>query len=82
MLVLSRKVGESVRVADNIELYIIAIDGQRVRVGIKAPKEVRIVRSELAEEIAKTNQSSAVEVKPEAKSSVLSAAARSVPKAG
>lgn len=80
MLVLSRKVGESVRVADNIELFIIAIDGQRVRVGIKAPKEVRIVRSELAEEIAKTNQSAAVEVKPEDASSLLSQAARSVTK--
>jgi carbon storage regulator len=79
MLVLSRKVGESVRVADNIELFVIAIDGQRVRLGIKAPKEVRIVRSELAEEIAKTNQSSAVEVKKEAPD-VLSEAARSVAK--
>lgn len=78
MLVLSRKVGESVRVADNIELFIIAIDGQRVRVGIKAPKEVRIVRSELAEEIAKTNQSAAVEVKVDSSSSLLSDAARSV----
>ncbi|PAW76159.1 MAG: carbon storage regulator [Verrucomicrobia bacterium Tous-C9LFEB] len=80
MLVLSRKVGESVRVADNIELFIIAIDGQRVRIGIKAPKEVRIVRSELAEEIAKSNQSAAVEVKAEAGSSLLSEAARSVTK--
>jgi len=69
MLVLSRKVGESVRVADNIELFIIAIDGQRVRIGIKAP-----------EEIAKTNQSAAVEVKAEAGSSLLSDAARSVTK--
>lgn len=79
MLVLSRKVGESVRVADNIELYIIAIDGQRVRIGIKAPKEVRIVRSELAEEIAKTNQSAAVEVKA-TPPAILSEAARSVSK--
>jgi carbon storage regulator len=79
MLVLSRKVGESVRVADNIELYIIAIDGQRVRVGIKAPKEVRIVRSELADESAKSNQSAAVEVKA-ASPTLLSEAARSVAK--
>ncbi len=64
------------------EIPDLAPGAGQVRVGIKAPKEVRIVRSELAAEIAKTNQSSAVEVKLEEKSCVLSAAARSVPKAG
>lgn len=47
MLVLSRKVGESIRIGDNIELQIVAVRGGRVRVGITAPDDVRILRSEL-----------------------------------
>lgn len=47
MLVLSRKVGEKIMVGDNIELEFAAIGGNRVQIGITAPREVLIVRSEL-----------------------------------
>ena len=49
MLVLSRKVDESILVGDRIKIRIVRIQGNRVRVGIEAPEDVRIVRSELGE---------------------------------
>lgn len=47
MLVLSRKQGEQIRIGDNIVLTISRIAGNRVSVGIEAPRDVRIVRGEL-----------------------------------
>ena len=47
MLVLSRKVGEKIVVDDNVTIVINRISGQRVSIGIVAPRGMRIVRSEL-----------------------------------
>ena len=47
MLVLSRKPGQSLRIGDNVRLLIVRIDKDRVRVGIEAPRDVRIARGEL-----------------------------------
>ena len=47
MLVLTRRVGESIRIRGDIVIKVTAIDGQRVRLGIEAPREVPIWRSEL-----------------------------------
>ncbi len=47
MLVLSRKVGEKLMVGDDIVLTINRISGNRVAIGIEAPRNVRIVRGEL-----------------------------------
>lgn len=48
MLVLSRKIGESLLIDDGrIEVKVVAIRGDRIRLGIVAPKECRVVRSEL-----------------------------------
>lgn len=48
MLVLSRKAGEEIIVGENIKIIVTKIDGGRVAIGIEAPKNVRIVRSELS----------------------------------
>jgi carbon storage regulator len=48
MLVLSRKVGEQIVIDGNITLIINRIDGNRVSIAIEAPKDVKILRSELA----------------------------------
>ena len=53
MLVLSRKVGEKVRISDNVELVVVGIEGNRVRLGINAPREIKITRPELAEQPTK-----------------------------
>jgi carbon storage regulator len=49
MLVLSRKSQESITIGGNIKVRIISIRGNTVRLGIEAPQEVSIVRSELAD---------------------------------
>ena len=45
MLVLSRKVGESIKLADDIEITVLAVDSQRVRLGIRAPRHIDVRRS-------------------------------------
>ena len=47
MLVLSRKVSEVIRIGDSIEVTVVRIGPASVRIGIKAPRELNIVREEL-----------------------------------
>ena len=51
MLVLSRKVGESLLISDNIKINIVSISGDKVTIAIDAPKEIKIMREELVETI-------------------------------
>lgn len=47
MLILSRKVGETLYINDDIEIKIVEVSGDKVRLGIEAPKDVKVLRSEL-----------------------------------
>lgn len=47
MLVLSRRVSERIVIGDNIEVVVVSVDRGKVRLGIKAPKEVAVFRREL-----------------------------------
>ena len=49
MLVISRKVSESILIGDNIEIIVSEISGDRAKICINAPKEIPIVRKELVE---------------------------------
>jgi carbon storage regulator len=49
VLVISRKVSESILIGDNIEIMLSEISGDRAKICIKAPKEVQILRKELVE---------------------------------
>jgi carbon storage regulator len=49
MLVLSRKVGERIKIAADIVVVVTAIQGDRIKIGIEAPKSVRVLRGELRE---------------------------------
>lgn len=51
MLVISRKVGESLILSDNIKITITSLSNDKVTIGIEAPREVRVVREELIETI-------------------------------
>ena len=55
MLVLARKINESIMIGDDIEVVIIDIKGDQVKLGIKAPKSVAVHRKEIYQEIQKEN---------------------------
>jgi carbon storage regulator len=55
MLVLARKVGQSIVINDNIELLVIEVRGDQVRLGINAPKSIPVHRKELLEQIRAQN---------------------------
>ncbi|MDA9870094.1 carbon storage regulator CsrA [bacterium] len=56
MLVLSRKVGESIVIGDDVVVTILEIRGDLIRVGIDAPKSVKVHRSEVFEAIEAANK--------------------------
>ncbi|MEB3102345.1 carbon storage regulator CsrA [Ferviditalea candida] len=58
MLILSRKQGQSIVINNNIEIVISAIDGEQVKVGINAPKEVNVLRKEVFDAIQQSNRES------------------------
>ncbi|AIQ49709.1 carbon storage regulator CsrA [Paenibacillus sp. FSL R7-0273] len=59
MLVLSRKKGESIIITDQIEVTILGVEGDTVKVGIKAPSHIDIFRKEIYLSIKESNQESA-----------------------
>lgn len=59
MLVLTRKTGESIQIGDDIEITIVSIKGDQIKLGINAPKNVEIHRKEIYLEIQKENENAA-----------------------
>ncbi|RIJ65053.1 carbon storage regulator [Rummeliibacillus sp. TYF005] len=56
MLVLTRKTGESIMIGDEIELKIISVEGDQVKIGIDAPRSVKVYRSEIYKSIQEENK--------------------------
>ncbi len=56
MLVLTRKLGESIAIDDHIKIVVVQIKGKQVRLGIQAPKETKIHREEVYSAIKDSNQ--------------------------
>lgn len=59
MLVLTRKTGETLMLGDSVEVRVLRVDGDEVRLGIVAPRSVSIVRGELLADIRAETQSAA-----------------------
>lgn len=55
MLVLTRRLGESINIGDNIKITVVDIDGKQVKIGIEAPRDVAIFREEVYERIKQEN---------------------------
>ena len=51
MLVLTRRKGESITIGDDVKIIIVEIDGNQIKLGIEAPREIEIYREELYEKI-------------------------------
>ena len=62
MLVLSRKKGETIKIGDDIEITIVALANDQVKIGIQAPKNIEILRKELFEEIQDENKAASASV--------------------
>ena len=62
MLILSRKVNEKVVIGDNISISIIEIRGDQVRIGIDAPKKVKVFRQEVFDAILEQNKAASKSV--------------------
>jgi len=56
MLVLNRQTNESIMIGDNIEIFVVSVRGDRVKLGITAPKTVSVHRKEIYEAIQKDNK--------------------------
>jgi len=59
MLILTRKKGESIAIGDNIQIQVLNVKGGQVRIGIDAPREVKVNREERLEAQAANNALSA-----------------------
>jgi carbon storage regulator len=64
MLVLTRKVNQAIVIGDNVEVVVLEVRGEQVRLGIRAPRDVTVHRKEIYEQIAEENQGAAG-VRPE-----------------
>lgn len=51
MLILTRRVGETIRIGDDIEVVVLGIQGNQVRIGVKAPRSLDVHRQEVYERI-------------------------------
>lgn len=49
MLILTRRAGEALRIGDEIEVTVMAVNGSQVRIGINAPRDIAVDREEIAE---------------------------------
>ena len=60
MLVLSRKVGETIWIGEDVEIFISEVKGEQVKVGIRAPRSIEVVRGELRQDVSNSNLESVV----------------------
>lgn len=63
MLVLTRKLGETIVIGDNIVIKVVDIHGKQIRLGIEAPTEISIFRGEIYDRIQEENKKSLMEPK-------------------
>ncbi|MEN0660859.1 carbon storage regulator CsrA [Caldifermentibacillus hisashii] len=59
MLILARKQGEAIQIGNGIEIKVISIQGDQVKIGIEAPKTVEVYRKEIYEQIQEENKQAA-----------------------
>jgi carbon storage regulator len=64
MLILTRRVGETVMIGDDVTITVLGVKGNQVRVGINAPKHVAVHREEIYERIKREQQTEEVAEQP------------------
>ena len=66
MLILSRKVDEKIKIGNDITLTIIEVHGDMVKIGVEAPKNVKVFRQEVFEAIQSENKAAAAQISEDA----------------
>jgi carbon storage regulator len=61
MLILTRRIGETLMIGDDIEVTVLGVKGNQVRLGNKAPKDVRVNREEIHQRIQQEKDNNAPE---------------------
>lgn len=61
MLILSRKIDEKIRIGDDIIITLIDVHGDQVKIGVEAPKNVKVFRQEVFDAIQKENKEAVME---------------------
>jgi carbon storage regulator len=59
MLILSRRPGESLTIGDDVVVTVVGVNGNQIRLGITAPREVRVLREEVHKAMLEENQAAA-----------------------
>ncbi len=59
MLIVTRRVGETIHIGDDIEVIVLSVKGNQVRIGIKAPVKVPVHREEIYERIQRQKETEA-----------------------
>jgi carbon storage regulator len=59
MLILRRKVDERIRIGDDIEVIVLSVEGDHVKLGIQAPRQITVLRYELLEGVREENRRAA-----------------------
>ena len=75
MLILSRKIDQSILIGGNVEICVTKIEGDSVKIGITAPRSIAILRKEILEEMQSSNKAAAAAAMP-AKGALVASSAK------